>query len=72
MTSSFVTRNGFWFDSRLRCDVVDLYFELYGRKKPVTIPIPELSALKPQKVDKSKEKSKGGDKEVKKINAKKF
>ena len=57
--------NGFWFDSRLRCDVVDLYYELYGRKKPVAVPIPELSALKPQKVEKSKDnKQKGDGKEV--------
>ena len=24
----------FWYDSRLRCDMVDLYYTLYGRRKP--------------------------------------
>ncbi len=38
--------NTFWYDSRLRCDVADLYFELYGRKKPVCLPIAELAALR--------------------------
>ena len=51
--------SGFWYDSRLRCDVVDLYYELYGRKKPVSVPLPELAALRPQKVEKPK-----GDKDV--------
>lgn len=46
--------SGFWYDSRLRCDIVDLYFELYGRKMPVCIPLPELAALQPKKVDKPK------------------
>jgi len=36
---------GFWYDSKLRCDTVDLYYALYGRKRPPTIPIPELAAL---------------------------
>ena len=39
--------------------MVDLYYELYGRKKPVSVPLPELAALRPQKV----EKPKGGDKD---------
>ncbi len=52
----------FWFDSRLRCDVVDLYHELYGRKRPSCIPLPELAALRPQKVD--KEKAAAASKEV--------
>ena len=54
-----VCSSGFWYDSRLRCDVVDLYYELYGKKKPVSVPLPELAALRPQKVDKPK-----GEKEV--------
>lgn len=44
----------FWYDSRLRCDIADLYFELYGRKKPVCIPLPELAAMRPKKVEKEK------------------
>ena len=39
--------------------MVDLYYELYGKKKPVSVPLPELAALRPQKVDKPK-----GEKEV--------
>lgn len=35
----------FWFDSRLRCDMVDLYYTLYGRRRPFCLPIPELAAL---------------------------
>lgn len=39
------------FDSTLRCDMVDLYYALYGTKRPLCIPTPELSAiLKPQKI----------------------
>ena len=37
--------SGFWYDSRLRCDVADLYFKLYGRKRPYALPIPELAML---------------------------
>ena len=47
----------FWYDSRLRCDIVDLYFKLYGRKRPHAVPIPELAMLKSSfqsKGDKSK------------------
>merc|ERR1712110_261436 len=36
----------FWYDGRLRCDIVDLYAKLYGRKRPVAVPIPALAALK--------------------------
>ena len=54
--------SGFWYDSRLRCDIVDLYFELYGKKKPLCTPIPELAALAPKKVDVPKVSS--SDKEV--------
>ena len=32
-------------DARLRCDTVDLYFTLYGRRRPPTVPMPELAAL---------------------------
>ena len=38
--------SGFWYDSRLRCDVADLYFKLYGRKRPQALPIPELAMLR--------------------------
>lgn len=38
-------------DSKLRCDFVDLYYKLYGVKRPTCLPIPELAGiLKPQKV----------------------
>ena len=36
---------GFWYDSRLRCDIVDLYYTLYGRRRPPSLPLPELAAL---------------------------
>jgi len=35
----------FWYDSRLRCDIVDLYYTLYGRRRPSSLPVPELAAL---------------------------
>lgn len=39
-------------DSRLRCDLVDLYYTLYGTKRPTCLPFPELAGLlTPQKVD---------------------
>uniref|UniRef100_A0A1B6LDU4 Transcription initiation factor TFIID subunit 2 n=1 Tax=Graphocephala atropunctata TaxID=36148 RepID=A0A1B6LDU4_9HEMI len=39
-------------DTRMRCSLVDLYFVLYGKKRPTCMPIPELAALlKPQRVD---------------------
>ena len=37
----------FWYDSRLRCDMVDLYYVMYGRRRPFCLPIPELAALGP-------------------------
>lgn len=38
-------------DSRLRCDMVDLYYSLYGSKRPMCLPQAELAAMfKPQKV----------------------
>lgn len=39
-------------DSKLRCDYVDLYYALYGSKKPLCLQNSELSAMfKPQKVN---------------------
>jgi len=35
----------FWYDSKLRCDIVDLYYTLYGRRRPPSLPMPELAAL---------------------------
>ncbi|CAH1119125.1 unnamed protein product [Phaedon cochleariae] len=32
-------------DSRLRCDLVDLYYTLYGTKRPVCIPLLELAGI---------------------------
>ncbi|XP_067013693.2 transcription initiation factor TFIID subunit 2 [Anabrus simplex] len=32
-------------DSKLRCDIVDLYYTLYGLRRPLCIPIPELQAI---------------------------
>ncbi|GLH06390.1 Transcription initiation factor TFIID subunit 2 [Gryllus bimaculatus] len=32
-------------DSHLRCDIVDLYYTLYGSKKPICIAVPELSSI---------------------------
>lgn len=38
-------------DTKLRCDLVDLYFTLYGSRRPTCLPIPELAnVLKPQKI----------------------
>lgn len=38
-------------DSKLRCDFVDFYYTLYGSKRPLCLPIPELGCLsaKPRK-----------------------
>ncbi|XP_043273259.1 transcription initiation factor TFIID subunit 2 [Venturia canescens] len=38
-------------DSKLRCDLVDFYYTLYGSKRPLCLPIPELGCLsaKPRK-----------------------
>lgn len=45
-------------DSRLRCDLVDLYYKLYGSKRPTCLPIPELAGImKPYKHEESKRKS---------------
>lgn len=32
-------------DTVLRCDLVDLYYALYGSRRPACIPIPELAAI---------------------------
>lgn len=32
-------------DTRLRCDLVDVYYTLYGTKRPVCIPLLELSGI---------------------------
>lgn len=32
-------------DTRLRCDLVDIYYTLYGTKRPVCIPLTELSGI---------------------------
>jgi len=40
-----VINSRFWYDSRMRCNMVDLYYTLYGRKRPFCLPIPELAAL---------------------------
>lgn len=37
-------------DAKLRCDLVDLYYTLYGTKRPPCLPIPELALIaKPRK-----------------------
>lgn len=42
-------------DTRLRCDLVDLYYTLYGSKRPVCLPIPELAGIMNlQKIDAKK------------------
>jgi transcription initiation factor TFIID subunit 2 len=51
---------GFWYDSRLRCDMVDLYYTLYGRKRPPSLPLPELAALGRPGTAWSGKKEKGG------------
>merc|ERR1719278_672450 len=42
---------GFWYDSRLRCDIVDLYYTLYGRRRPPSLPLPELAAPRPRALE---------------------
>jgi transcription initiation factor TFIID subunit 2 len=32
-------------DTRLRCDLVDVYYTLYGSRRPVCLPIPELAGM---------------------------
>lgn len=39
------------YDTRLRCDMVDFYYSLYGIKRPFCIPNAEIAAmLKPPKI----------------------
>ena len=38
----------------MRCDVADLYFKLYGRKRPQSLPIPELAMLRQPMVNQTK------------------
>ena len=61
--------SGFWYDSRLRCDIVDLYAKLYGRKRPVAFPIPELAIIKQQSymIDSNKKQEKSNKSEGYKI-----
>lgn len=35
----------FSHDTRLRCDLVDFYYTLYGIRRPVCLPLPELSGI---------------------------
>ncbi|KAK6625989.1 Transcription initiation factor TFIID subunit 2 [Polyplax serrata] len=39
------------YDSRLRCDFIDLYFTLYGTRRPNCTPTPELSGLLKPKLE---------------------
>lgn len=32
-------------DTKLRCDLVDLYYTLYGSRRPLCLPLPELAAF---------------------------
>lgn len=32
-------------DTRLRCELVDLYYTLYGKRRPTCLPIPELAGV---------------------------
>jgi len=47
-TTALVERLWVWIstgaphDARIRCDLVDLYHTLYGRKRPGPVPIPDL------------------------------
>lgn len=37
-------------DAKLRCDLVDLYYTLYGTKVPFCLPVPEITTItKPKK-----------------------
>lgn len=43
-------------DSRLRCDMVDIYYTLFGLKEPADVKDPEVAALyQPQKVESSRD-----------------
>lgn len=41
----FIFSSTFAHDSRLRCDIADLYYSLYGRSRPSCLPIPEVTDI---------------------------
>lgn len=43
-------------DARLRCDLVDLYYTLYGLKRPLCVPLPEIQAMMKQMHHKERER----------------
>lgn len=43
-------------DARLRCDFVDLYYTLYGSKRPICVPLPEIQAMMKQMHHKERER----------------
>ncbi|CAH2264572.1 jg21294 [Pararge aegeria aegeria] len=43
-------------DARLRCDLVDLYYTLYGLKRPLCVPLPEIQAMMKQMHNKERER----------------
>lgn len=43
-------------DARLRCDLVDLYYTLYGPKRPICVPLPEIQAMMKQMHNKERER----------------
>lgn len=43
-------------DARLRCDLVDLYYTLYGAKRPICCPLPEIQAMIKQNHQKERER----------------
>lgn len=43
-------------DARLRCDLVDLYYTLYGTKRPICVPLPEIQAMMKQMHHKERER----------------
>ncbi|XP_045542678.1 transcription initiation factor TFIID subunit 2 [Papilio machaon] len=43
-------------DARLRCDLVDLYYTLYGLKRPVCVPLVEIQAMMKQMHHKERER----------------
>ncbi|KAH9636821.1 hypothetical protein HF086_017024 [Spodoptera exigua] len=43
-------------DARLRCDLVDLYYTLYGLKRPICVPLPEIQAMMKQMHHKERER----------------
>ncbi|KAL4703454.1 hypothetical protein ACJJTC_010774 [Scirpophaga incertulas] len=50
-------------DARLRCDLVDLYYTLYGPKKPICVPLPEIQALMKQMHHKERDREREKEKE---------